>query len=62
MTRSMLLIWLSLMWMAVVAMLTGAFVVLFQEAHQEPKARAMVAAKVADEPVVLPVSKDGTDQ
>jgi hypothetical protein len=30
MTRSILLIWLSLMWMAILAILTGTFVVLFQ--------------------------------
>ena len=30
MTRSILLIWLSLMWMAILAILTRTFVVLFQ--------------------------------
>ena len=30
MTRGILLIWLSLMWMAILAILTGTFVVLFQ--------------------------------
>jgi hypothetical protein len=30
MTRSILLIWLSLMWIAILAILTGTFVVLFQ--------------------------------
>jgi hypothetical protein len=30
MTRSRLLIWLSLMWMGILAILMGAFVVLFE--------------------------------